>query len=333
MRALANVPPIALEVHLPPNGSYPPRIVAPGVSLWLRPGDGPLKIRPFLEAENTGQGCILYATSDREVVMVNGHPLVGQHRLQDGDFLHTESKRLRAIFQQDPVADQRALSERSAPADRKTSLTPSDKLRKAVQIDSEGISLNGGKDRATWGRETAIYFYFEHTSNLFFVQVWCQTEKRREKGLPSQCRSLGGDEAGTLLNWLTYAAPYALSYRSNALAFSDVYTMLTEQHIIKPALAHQRLLPASIALIRGYPSRMQSLISLMVVLSYGVVVSGVLFIIFDAAFKLPNVTLLLFVGVSLLFLRRNISDAIYNFRTALQYESLDVHDVPDMERP
>jgi hypothetical protein len=94
-----------VQVELPTNGTYPPRVVFPHFSIWVRK-DKFVSIEPGLFVHQEQDRCYLSIEPLRfkGVVEVNGHNVADRCELKDGDFLVFDEQN-KAVFQSDPVAD------------------------------------------------------------------------------------------------------------------------------------------------------------------------------------------------------------------------------------
>ncbi|MBN1976256.1 MAG: hypothetical protein JW918_02545 [Anaerolineae bacterium] len=128
------------------GNNLPPRILAPGFSLWLPEGARVELIHQSLAVYNAGGECRLRQPQEPMVeVIVGGQPPIRDQVLRDGDFIY--GKKERFIFQADPIADRRGrLTEVSQPQ----ALRAAKPLRGKLRADATGFSLDKGRTWTRW---------------------------------------------------------------------------------------------------------------------------------------------------------------------------------------
>ena len=257
-------------------------------------------------------------------MQVNGHELVGQRRLKDGDFIHNRKEK--AIFQADPVADYRREWD-SPDAKHSTTIQPTQRLTQHVVINSDGMSLDSGKSFAHWSEINGLFVYWEHTSSNWSIQVKATSSTAKKGVMSSKFRAsvLGAKEIDTILEWVYYTAPVHVSIQSFSMAqFPDAYVILAHEKVLKTSSGKTRLLPASPAFILGLATR-RRLISNIVIRLFG---SAIVAFLIAAAVRLGNPALFtpVFIVSYAFFvvrLSKGLIDELHYLRKLHEYESLE----------
>jgi hypothetical protein len=310
-------PGVEIGIEFPLDGSYSPRVVGPGFSAWLRPGEIGLEEPGIFNVRNTGQKCEITHLDPNREVMVNGQPLVGRRVLRDGDFIHT--KETRGIFQQDPVADYRHHWEKQFKLPRLVRLQITNRLEKHVRIDTSGVSLDGGKTTTAWTHFAGVVVQILD-SNSWKVAVYKKHEGQPAEEMRTKCVGVVGGEVDLLLKWFHHTAPYEISVLSASnVQFSDAYVSLAHTKIINPARENKRLLPMSIAFILGFPTRKQ--IALRFMLRVGFAALGAA--MFSAGAVFHPLLFLLIMSFVLLLQFRWIKAELHYLRELPKYETLE----------
>jgi hypothetical protein len=314
----------ALATRPTAAGTYPPRMVTPRASFWLREGETVTLVRDALFARRHGEVCTLVcASAVADVVWVNGKRLYGtEHDLQDGDFVQCEGERF--FFQADPVADKLA----RAGAPRPPGYI-SDAVRRRVLLDDEGVTLfarvEGTDDKhVRWDEINYLRVTTYEGTTSIYVNTFDPSAgvvsnfSRLFKTTFSGKSSIGGASftSATMpgfVEWLHAAAPFDLSiyggYHFRRL-FADPYLMLAERLIEQGGAS----LPADADFIRGKPLSQQTRLlwagvvasvlmtlfgcSVLIVMSGSASLSGLPFIL-PALLVVGGMVLMAFVGVQL----------------------------------
>ncbi len=320
--------PIELTVNLPPDGTYPPRIVSKGSSLWLPDNTEAFEFADGVFLHVSGRQWSIYQEHDRADVRVNNQILIGRRVLKDGDFIHSEKKKIRAIFQADPVADYRQGWE----AENEEELTPRIQLSKRVAehvvIDADGMSLDGGETFARWDTITALDVCWEYTTNNWAIRIQATNTPKRGKTLPSKFHSaiLGRDEIFPLLTWIFYAVPFQLSIQQfSRIEIPDAYKVLVYDKILTPAYERKRDLPATPAFILGLKGRCEAIIIILVAIVFMLCPSLVIWFIVEKVFHVESIYILVGIYLVILLLQwKTFRDKIFYLRHLSEWETLDL---------
>jgi hypothetical protein len=311
------LPEVAIGLELPPDGSYPPRIVGPGYSAWLRLGEIGLEEPGIFTVCNFGQKCEITQLDPLRQVMVNGQPLVGRRVLRDGDFIHT--KETRGIFQQDPVADYSRYWQGSPLAPRHIRLTITPQLQKYVLIDAHGFSLNAGKNVTPWTHFAGLVFQLLGDGK-WRAMLFEKHEGKPSDKMPTKLGAILSDEADMLTKWAQHSAPYEISTLSvPALTDSDAYRTIAHTKIIDPARENKRLLPMSIAVILGLPTRKDTLLKLMLRAGFAALIASLL----SGNANFHPVLFVIIMAFALLGQFRGIGADLRYLRELTKYETLE----------
>jgi hypothetical protein len=180
--------------------SYPPRLLAPGLSRWFEEGRS-IAVTDSAKVQKEGDVYIIapdrLMRGNESQTLVNGEPLTGKRDLTDGDFIHGGKDRW--IFQKDAVADWRALGPRPEPGKL------SDRLLKHLIIRDDGFSLDGGKTFAAWDKIACLSIEFR--DNAYTITPILSAGKTAG----SEFKGLLRPNIEKTLQHLSYAAPFALS--------------------------------------------------------------------------------------------------------------------------
>lgn len=258
------------EPILPPDGTYPPRLLSKrpscidyfAESIWLYVDQQIELIPDELIVRSEGDHRILAPLlGARQDVYVNGKLLLlDGHRLQDGDFIHWDEDN-RLIYQADPVKDRRKLlfeDEDGSTIGRDDWLIIqpqlTDRLRQYAIINPEGLSFNGGADFARW--DTIRYVSLNYDNNRFGYAAYIQTNDQ-EKFHKSKLTAITSQELQELFLWFNLAQPFDLTLWTNTQIwniFPDAYWVTAWNKIYIPAERGERDWPAEDFFIFGFPS-------------------------------------------------------------------------------
>ena len=237
------------RIQSPSDGTYPPRIVAPGRSYWLRDG-GEVSLGKDVRVVQRNQRWVLLP--GRTPVWVNGQQFDIEQPLKDGDYIRFGRLfgRFRAIYEADPVSDYRQMA--AELFDHPTQINPSRSLRKWVQISGTGLSFDGGKTVVSWDQIVRIDFA------LAILDLRSATIRVNERGkarkVSTKLSRIRHRDLSVLFQWLMYSAPYALSLHFAGSPDSmDGYIFVAQMKLILPAEANQKLLPEAPEKILGSP--------------------------------------------------------------------------------
>lgn len=247
------------EIHVnynpPADGSYPPRLVMLdnlgwSLSIWLDKDGRKKVILDEFDIERKGDVCRLIplnpAMSD---VLVNGQPMMMAGRLSDGDFI--QSRKLRAVFQVDPVKDRRLWMEKTPDVLHGKMVKLSRRLKKWAVINEQGISFDGGQHFARWDEIEFVSFRSQAYTNTLEMYV---TQDGESGKLQNKLMDLDRRETNALMDWLKLSLPFDLcALRREPLSdyFPDAYYAAAYEKIYLPSLKNQHILPADENFILG----------------------------------------------------------------------------------
>lgn len=265
------------KIILPPDGTYPPRLlVMPysfhsnsgyrSISFWLHNGKNVDLISNKLSVHCLNGYCILKTISlFKEKVLVNGLAFIDNHTLKDGDFVQIGTS-WRAIFQADPVQDRRlGLFHENTETEEKEDLIEepviTEFLRENIVINSNGISFNKGSDFAQWDEIAYIWFSSEAKKFTSHIAV---LRDGTYKHLKSNMIKRPLEDASNLDLWMAKAMPFDLTMWRHGYEFAqiypDAYYSAVMDKIYLPYERGERNLPADEIFIFGIPSRRENIL-------------------------------------------------------------------------
>lgn len=215
-----SLPPLELRFNLPPDGTYPPRIVVPlEKSIWLK-GENPIRLKRNVSIRPQGGHWLFYSQGKNIKVLVNRQEIAGEHRLQDSDYISVMG--LKGIFQADPVANFRNCikdAERNFEEFSQTvTITPTKRMQKWLMIDSQGISLDGGQHTAKWDEIIYVEFGFDpHQLSRRSIKLFVPDQRGKPKQFPAKLGYINQQESEALFSWITYSAPFNLNINKVSL--------------------------------------------------------------------------------------------------------------------
>lgn len=227
--------PLKLKRKLPENGTYPPRLVMPGTTFWLRDD---LEDLMFVKGNHNRWKLI---PDDKHEVLLNGEKLHIATTLSDGDYIRQEP--WKAIFQVDPVADyKKALQQEDL--DDVIEINPSQKLRDWIRLDYDGISLDAGENFTRWDEIVRIAYGSDGNSK-WRVDFYRVDNGKKDKKIPSKLKPLSRDDFKSLIDWISWTAPFWLSTLNSWFEdiWIDAYTKTAYIKLLIPAENNQQLLP------------------------------------------------------------------------------------------
>ncbi len=305
----------------------PPRIVAPGYSLWLKGNE--IEIDKGVFVTHSEWGWVIYQQEFNFDFRVNNQPLIGRRTLKDGDYIHSAGGH--AIFQEEPAAD---YFEHWPQDERDTvdAVELTKRLKKNVVIDMMGISLNGGKSYVAWDDLAQLYVYREHTTGQWSVRAFSEAQGE----MPSKFKraTLTTHEMDVLLRWLFSNAPYALSTVSvSGVPLPDAYKTVAWDKLLSPAHSKKINLPVPPSQILGLHScrrivfflLKQQFMLLLWILFWGVMIA-LLAEVPLTEFLFWRVVAISYVIFTVLFAflnRRSWLDIIHHVRQLRNYESIE----------
>jgi hypothetical protein len=246
--------------HLPPDGTYPPRILAPSASIWLKDGETLDVSGKSVIFRRVGKDFYVapHPTAKHEA-MLNGIPMIVERLLKDGDFIHCGKERY--IFQADPVADWRKfLSEDDSVIE---TYQPTKAMQKWIIIDSDGVSLDGGKTRARWDEIKSIFASGGVDSPIIKISLYSDGRKKRKLAskLPQFMKYLSKNKVS--IRQFAYKVfltmPFQLNWEFPEDLATDVYLYAVYIKLLRPAEEQGKLLPADFDFITGDDERKRAL--------------------------------------------------------------------------
>jgi hypothetical protein len=224
-QALESIP---LKLKLPEDGTYPPRILSPGISLWLR-GDNVTAegITYIKNADNQW----MITPDDKHETLVNGTAIVEETVLSDGDYIRKGV--WKGIFQADPVADFRQdITELKM--EQVYEISPSKTLLKWLQVDFDRVSFDGGETTVQWDEIHSIKYY--NTDYRWSTIIYILKDGKSTK-LPSKLKRISVNDLDKLVMWTQYYTPFHISTNSNSSVemWIDAYTFIAHQKLLIPA--------------------------------------------------------------------------------------------------
>lgn len=283
--------PLKIPYSPPPDGSYPPRLLAQirtsiaqvtRSSLWLNDGETFELVGGQASVTRSGNIFTIQAQSSLQPeVYVNGHPLVARLTLRDGDFIFWKQNCW--IFQEDPVHDRKRRM--SASGMEMPQVDPSKWLEQNIVINEEGLSIDAGKHFACWDQLTMLEVQGDPQSGLFHMAMHYKNSDGTYKKVTK-----GGTAPGyitDLMKWLHIIAPFDLSFFEFnikppfSVTFPDAYLAAAWEKIIDPAQNKKGELPTDKKIILGIASRWKFHLETAMILSGGILFLAVVLLSFD----------------------------------------------------
>jgi hypothetical protein len=233
-----SLPTIEVQFLPQPDGAYPPRILVPKRSIWLKQ-DEQVKLRRGLYVEYNGKQYLLTRNNSRLKVLVNGTEILHIHPLKDGDYI--EIPRLmnpfQAIFQADPVADYR--KGRPQTQSESIKLEVSEHLRNWVRVTADSVSLDGGVTRTKWNDIVTVRVRPQERQTVKLIVA----QNGKHISLPSKLKGLTDVELAQLHHLLIFSAPFDLSIDTNNPHLHEAYTHIVNDKLITTSRYTQELSP------------------------------------------------------------------------------------------
>ena len=250
------------ELNLPPDGTYPPRLLSKSIMMWLSEDKSYVLHKAFTITRNHDK-CYVSPSRTRRTVKLNGEPITEIHQLKNGDFIQYKKEVM--IYQADPVKDYR-LAIHQNHYTRKIFESPihlSVNLAKHVIMDSEGISLNGGENKLMWGNLLEIISYRAQDENThqftkcnfeilgYLTDDVAIIHDENQLGwLPNTLTLLDEDEFNAFIALMLNNIPFIPSVKSH-IPHLDAYVEFTNRLHIVPYLMGTQALPLPMKMITG----------------------------------------------------------------------------------
>ncbi len=208
--------PIELRFNLPADGTYPPRIFTLEKSIWLK-GEAPIRLTPNVAIRREHNDWLFYSQSKSVKLLLNKHEVFQEHILHDGDFIH--SGKFKGFFQADPVANFRKYVERNIEElPQSVSIIPTERMKKWIVMDGQGISLDGGQHTAKWDEVIYVEFgYDPHRLSKRRIKLFVFDQRGKPKKLPAKLDRINQEESTAISSWITYSTPFKLSVNNTNL--------------------------------------------------------------------------------------------------------------------
>jgi hypothetical protein len=223
--------------HLPPDGTYPSRILAPSASIWLKDGETLDVSGKSIIFRRAGKDFYVAPhPKAKHEPMLNGTPMIVERLLKDGDFVHCGKERY--IFQADPVADWRkSLQEEPELLE---SYEPTEWLQKWVIFRKDGVSIDGGETFIKWEEIVSAAF------DKRFAKPACLIFRLQSQISKTLILKQSEVEKRQFGDGLTRYCPFSLSGSMSAYITFDAYLLDVGDHFLSPSELHKRPLPAKI---------------------------------------------------------------------------------------
>jgi hypothetical protein len=248
-----------IQYNPPPDGAYPPRLLALQSSIWLPEAETITLIADRATIRREGSSCVLSPTSNRAVeILVNGQPLFLARPLKDGDFIQWRKERF--IFQADPVADRKKRI--ASWGDELPTPQPSKWLHERVVINQSGLSLNSGKDFARWDEVSMLDLSY-YGGRQCTAKIRSMKEGQTIE-LKTSLKRANIEEIHQLMLWLYRVTPFDLSMFESFSEYSDwfpnAYFAAASEKLYVPSQNNQLVLPADVNFIFDIPTRRERII-------------------------------------------------------------------------
>jgi hypothetical protein len=238
--------PIQLKLKLPENGAYPPRIVSPGYSLWLRGASVTDQDITFIK--NAANRWLITPPAKHDI-LINGVPIQAETILSDGDYIRKGV--WKGIFQADPVADYRQGIKEIAVVSQ---INPTQAVREWVILDGVQVSLDGGQHFTHW--DDIVRMQYETSNKKWSVTFYFTDNNNKLKTVPSKLKALTNDDFSALLQWIIYHVPFDPNlYSFFTPIWSDAYESMAYEKVLIPAENNQRPLPEALNKVLAHNER------------------------------------------------------------------------------
>ena len=259
------------KLNLPPDGTYPPRILTPTTTIWLCEGTI-IDIDDGLSVFNRKGECYIKQDESCKKVRLNGVPFNGEYLLKDGDFVKFGQGRI--MFQADPVANYRQAIQDGyyEPQIFRNPIHLSANMAKNVVINYEGISLNSGKDFVLWKnlKQIQIETYesvnnprLPHEIGKYHIIIHHYCPQTRYK-YPPLYILIDINDLDVFANLLQNSMPYIPSGDAFADEF-DAYFSFIHSKLLVPHEVYKVPLPEAVEFLydkHSYPSNLFNIVFL-----------------------------------------------------------------------